>query len=101
MLAVLSQSDLSDQVISYAGDLIGLLAGASAYEDSLFAQTGVGFDEFLRYIRDFRGYLESLPTDRFPNLVALAGPLTRVNPDEDERFEFMLNVLVDGLAAQP
>ena len=101
MLAILRESDLSDQVIAYAGDLIGLLAGASAYEDSLFAQTGVGFDEFLRYIRDFRAYLESLPADRFPNLVALAGPLTRVNPDEDERFEFMLNVLVDGLAAQP
>ncbi len=30
----------------------------------------------------------------------LAGPLTRVSPDEDERFEFMLNVIVDGLAAQ-
>jgi len=101
MLAVLRRSELSDQVIAYAGDLIGLLAGASAYEDSLFAQTGVGFDEFLRYIHEFRTYLESLPADRFPNLVALAGPLTRTNPDEDERFEFMLNVLVDGLAAQP
>lgn len=100
MLAVLRKSDLSDQVIAYAGDLIGLLVGASAYEESLFAQTGVGFDEFLSYIRDFRTYLELLPSDRFPNLVALAGPLTHVNPDEDERFEFMLNVIVDGLAAQ-
>jgi len=100
MLAVLRKSELSDQVIAYAGDLIGLIVGASAYEESLFAQTGVGFDEFLRYIRDFRSYLESLPSDRFPNLVALAGALTHVNPDQDERFEFMLNVIVDGLAAQ-
>jgi AcrR family transcriptional regulator len=100
MLTVLRTSDLPDQVIAYAGDLIGLIIGASAYEESLFAQTGVGFDEFVRYIRDFRAYLESLPLDRFPNLVALAGPLTRMNPDENERFEFMLNVIVDGLAAQ-
>jgi hypothetical protein len=33
-------------------------------------------------------------------VVELAGPLRRITPDEDERFEFMLNVLVDGLAAQ-
>jgi AcrR family transcriptional regulator len=100
VFAVLRKSNLPDQVVAYAGDLIGLIVGASAYEESLFAQTGVGFDEFLRYIQEFRAYLESLPTDRFPNLVGLAGPLTRVNPDEDERFEFMLNVIVDGLAAQ-
>jgi AcrR family transcriptional regulator len=100
MLAVLRTSELPEQVVAYAGDLIGLIVGASAYEESLFAQEGVGFDEFLRFVREFREYLEALPHDRFPNLVELAGPLTRVAPDEDERFEFMLNVLVDGLAAQ-
>ena len=100
MLAVLRHSDLPDQVVAYAGDLIGLLVGAAAFEDSLFRESGVGFDEMLRFVGEFRRYLESLPADRFPNLVELAGPLTRVSPDEDERFEFMLNVIVDGLAAQ-
>jgi AcrR family transcriptional regulator len=100
MLAILRTADLPDQVVAYAADLIGLIVGASAYEDSLFAQEGVGLDEFLRYIRELRVYLGSLPPDRFPNVVELAGPLTRITPDEDERFEFMLNVLVDGLAAQ-
>lgn len=100
MLAILRASDLQVQVVAYAGDLIGLVVGAAAYEESLFAQEGAGFDEFLRYVREFRGYLEALPPDRFPNLVELAGPLTRVAPDEDERFEFMLNVVVDGIAAQ-
>ena len=100
MLAVLRHSDLPDQVVAYAGDLIGLLVGAAAFEDSLFRESGVGFDEMLRFVGEFRRYLESLPADRFPNLVELAGPLTRVSPDQDERFEFMLKVIVDGLAAQ-
>jgi AcrR family transcriptional regulator len=100
MLAVLRRSDLPDQVVAYAADLIGLLVGATAFEDSLFRESGVGFDEMLRFVGEFRGYLESLPPSRFPNLVELAGPLTRVSPDEDERFEFMLNVIVDGLCAQ-
>ena len=100
MLAVLRRSELPDQVVAYAGDLIGLLVGAAAFEDSLFKENGVGFDEMLRFVGEFRRYLESLPSDRFPNLVELAGPLTRVSPDENERFEFMLNVIVDGLAAQ-
>jgi AcrR family transcriptional regulator len=100
MLAILRRSDLPDQVVAYAGDLIGLVVGAAAFEDSLFRESGVGFDEMLRFVGEFRRYLESLPEDRFPNLVELAGPLTRVSPDGDDRFEFMLNVLVDGLAAQ-
>ncbi len=100
LLAVLRRSELPDQVVAYAGDLIGLLVGAAAFEDSLFKENGVGFDEMLRFVGEFRRYLESLPPDRFPNLVELAGPLTRVSPDENERFEFMLNVIVDGLAAQ-
>jgi hypothetical protein len=39
-----------------------------------------------------------LPPDRFPNVVALAIPLTS-GAENDERFEFGLEVLVRGLAA--
>ena len=80
---------------------VGVPAGrCRGLEDSLFRESGVGFDEMLRFVGEFRRYLESLPADRFPNLVELAGPLTRISPDQDERFEFMLKVIVDGLAAQ-
>ncbi|HWE82555.1 MAG TPA: TetR/AcrR family transcriptional regulator [Gaiellaceae bacterium] len=99
-LGILERSGLSDQVVAYAADLIGLVVGAASYEDSLHAQSGIGFEEFMRYIAEFRRYLESLPPERFPRIVELAGPLTRISPDEDERFEFMLDVIVDGLAAQ-
>jgi AcrR family transcriptional regulator len=100
MLAILRRSELPDQVVAYAGDLVGLLVGAAAYEESLHAQSGLELTDFARYVEELRGYFESLPRERFPNLVELAGPLTRFVPDEDERFEFMLNVLVAGLAAQ-
>src|SRR5579871_753383 len=40
VLAVLRRSNLPDQVIAYAADLIGLVVGAAAYEESLFAETG-------------------------------------------------------------
>ncbi len=97
LLAVLRRSNLSDQVIAYAGDLIGLVIGAASYEESLFAESGLDFEEFMRYIEEFRAYLGSLPPDRFPLLVELAGPLTHVDPGQDARFEFMLDVIVRGL----
>jgi hypothetical protein len=51
------------------------------------------------FVSDMRNYFASLPTDRFPNIVALAGALTEGSGDE--RFEFGLEVLVRGLAAMP
>jgi AcrR family transcriptional regulator len=97
LLAVLRRSKLSDQVIAYAGDLIGLLIGAASYEESLFAETGLDYEELHQYIAEFRSYLSSLPADRFPLLVELAEPLTHVDPGQDSRFEFMLDVIVRGL----
>ena len=44
-----------------------------------------------------RGYLETLPVDRFPNLVSMVGPL--LTGDGTERFEFGLDILIRGLAA--
>jgi hypothetical protein len=53
----------------------------------------------VRYVQDLRAYFSSLPADRFPNFVALAGPLT-AGGIGDERFEFGLDVIVAGLAAK-
>lgn len=41
-------------------------------------------------------YLASLPPGQFPNLTALAGHFSSVDPDE--RFELLLDIFVDGLA---
>ena len=45
-----------------------------------------------------RDYLASLPNDRFPHLVELADHLTTA--DADQRFELLLDLFIDGLAAR-
>ena len=41
-------------------------------------------------------YLASLPSDRFPHLVAVAAHIAQDNADE--HFELLLDLFVDGLA---
>jgi hypothetical protein len=43
-------------------------------------------------------YFASLPVDRFPNLAAVAGEFAKT--DWDERFELVISIFIDGLAAQ-
>ena len=43
-----------------------------------------------------RDYLATLPADRFPHLVAVAGHFA--DADADQRFELLLDIFVDGLA---
>jgi hypothetical protein len=45
----------------------------------------------------FLSYMQSLPSERFPNVVANLEHLTSGDPDE--RFEFGLDLLVRGLAS--
>jgi AcrR family transcriptional regulator len=97
MIGVMRAGRLPDDVVAYAVDLVALYATATAYEESIYANVAAGPDDFHRYIDEMRAYFSALPPDRFPNLVALAGPLT-AGTDGDERFEFGLDVLVRGLA---
>ena len=69
---------------------------AVCYEDSLYGSE-TSPEDIAEYVAKMREYFASLPRDRFPNLAALAGPLTA--GAGDERFEFGLDVLVRGLAA--
>jgi AcrR family transcriptional regulator len=97
MIGLLRAGELPDQVIAYACDLLPLYVMAIAYEESLYGGEENTPEQVAAYITDMRRYFESLPAQRFPNLVSLAGPLT--SGDGDERFEFGLEVLVRGLAA--
>jgi AcrR family transcriptional regulator len=97
ILAVLRSTGLPDQVVAYAADLLALYATAVAVEDSSYAARFTP-EEVGQYFGEVAAYMHSLPADRFPNMAALAGPLT--SGDADERFEFGLDMLVAGLAAQ-
>ena len=62
---------------------------------------GAGGDEVAyleRFLDGLRSYFASLPADRFPLTMALAGPLT-AGAAGDERFEFGISVITAGLAS--
>jgi AcrR family transcriptional regulator len=87
---------IPDQVIAYAGDLMGLYVGAYAFEESLGLASPTGEDlPPEEIIKMFRGYVESLPEDRFPNTRAAAAVLFSGNADE--RFEFGMDLIIRGL----
>ncbi|MDQ2894929.1 MAG: TetR/AcrR family transcriptional regulator [Actinomycetota bacterium] len=97
MIGVLRAGGLPDRVIAFACDLLPLYAMAIAYEESLYSFEGATEADFDAFVGSMRSYFQNLPGDRFPHLVALAGLLTE--GDNNERFEFGLEVLVRGLAA--
>ena len=47
---------------------------------------------------DVSQYFASLPGDRFPNLVAVAGEFAKT--DFDERFELLSGIFIDGLTGR-
>ena len=98
-LSLLRAGGLSDRVAALAGDMIYLYIGAFSFEECLGLAVPNPEDASPRdFIRQLREYFASLPADRFPNLSELAGELTSGGPDE--RFEFGLDVLLDGLVAR-
>lgn len=100
LVAALKAGGLSDQVVAFGIDLLALYATATAFEESLYIKDGLSPEDFERWKNEMRDYMASLPTDRFPLLVALADPLTAGSVEGDERFSFGLDVILAGLAAQ-
>jgi hypothetical protein len=98
-IGLLRAAGVPDRACAYAGDLFGLYVGAYGTEESMGLQSPTGEelppDTVINMARD---YFRSLPGDRFPNVTALADELMRADPDD--RFEFGLDVLIRGLAAQ-
>jgi AcrR family transcriptional regulator len=98
LIGLLRAAGLADQVIAFAADLLPLYVTAICYEESLM-RSETSPEDVAQFVTELRNYFASLPATRFPNVVALAGPLTAGDPNGDERFEFGLEVLVRGLAA--
>ena len=104
-LALLRSAGIPDHVAALTGDLLALYVGAFAFEDVLFnsppAHEDAASAEFHgpeQFFVMVHQYLATLPPDRFPHTTALVGELT--SADRDQRFEFGLDVLLAGLAAQ-
>ncbi|MEU7904017.1 TetR/AcrR family transcriptional regulator [Actinoplanes sp. NPDC049118] len=100
MLTIMLAGGVPPQVAAWSLDRLFLYIVADAYENSLHMQnlregqdTREYFEGFVTQLADFYG---DLPADRFPNIRAHAKTLT--SGSGDERFEFGLDMLVDGLA---
>ena len=100
MLAIMLAGGVPPQIAAWSLDRIFLYIVSDAYEGSLhMAQVEDGrsereyFDDFTRQLTE---YYENLPADRFPNIRTYARVLT--SGDGDERFEFCLDMIIDGLA---
>lgn len=90
---------LPDHITAYAGDLLGSYVGVTAIECNMYPQPAIdGHEPDLHaFTTQVREYLKSLPPERFPNVVALAGPLT--DAGSTLRFELGLDIIVRGLAS--
>jgi AcrR family transcriptional regulator len=96
MLAILRSGGVPDRVAGLAMDYTALVINARAYEEGLFPPDFTP-EQIQQYYNEVTDYFSALPADRFPNLVAMVGPLTE--PDGDERLEFTLDAVVQGIAA--
>jgi len=97
MLTLLRAGGLSDQVVAWAGDLLGLFIPATALEETFFRAAGHNEETMAEFTRQYGDYLRSLPATEFPTTVALASHMT--TGAGSERFDFKLDVLLAGLIA--
>jgi AcrR family transcriptional regulator len=102
-LAVMRGGGVPDRVAGLTADLLALYVGAFAYEDSTGFESPMG-EEVMRdgvmheqMAAMMRGYLESLPRARFPNVLATIDQV--MTPGREARFEFGLDVIIRGLAS--
>lgn len=96
LFTLLKPIGIPDQVIGYLGDFFGLYVGAYAFEESLGISSPTGEDLPPEQILEMlRGYILSLPEDRFPHTRAAADLLFVGGPDE--RYEFGIDLMLRGL----
>ena len=98
ILGILKAGNLPDQAAAWAVDLIPLYVTAIAFEESVQGADGWTEADVEGFVAGLRNFFASLPADRYPLTIALAGPLTS-GATTDARFEFGLTVIVAGLAA--
>lgn len=96
LLSLLMAGGIHEQAAAWATDLLALVVTATAVEGEIYASRAEGATE-EEFIAQLRAMFASLPADRYPHVSALAGPLT--TGSGDVRFDFALEVIVDGLLA--
>jgi TetR/AcrR family transcriptional regulator, tetracycline repressor protein len=99
LLAIFRAGGLPDRASAYFSALLPLYVSAFLLEEASGLGSPDGDDASPEEVlREIRGYFASLPAGRFPNLSALANEVTGGDPED--RFEFGLGLLLDGLERQ-
>jgi AcrR family transcriptional regulator len=88
-LELLRGAGIPDIAAAYFGDIFGRYLDASVLE--VTARGGPPIEQI-------GSYFASLPAEQFPNIAALTG--TMFAADDDERFQFGLDLLIRGLEAK-
>ena len=97
LLAILRAAGFADQMAAWAVDRLQIYIDADVYEGALYAakiKQGLEVQEYLISIRD---YFRRLPADRFPIIASIAETIVA---DSDQRFEFGVELFLDGLQAR-
>lgn len=92
LIGLLRGAGLPDRVVAYAGDLGALVVGAYVFEESV--EEANADPETYAMVAD---YMLNLPPDLFPHITSMGTAL--FEGGADERFEFLIDVFVAGLAA--
>jgi AcrR family transcriptional regulator len=90
MLGVLRSAGIPDREAAWFPDLAALISAAQAIEDDMPSP------EEKAMMTAMGDYLAGLPPERFPNITGVLPDL--VSGGADERFEFVVELLVRGLA---
>ncbi len=97
-LAALSDAGLDDEQAAHAAHLLFGYVTSFCYQETVTpAPTPSG--ERADALRRVGDYLHALPAERYPHLVHCAWALAR--PGLDQRFDFGLDKILDGLAPRP
>jgi hypothetical protein len=99
LVATLRVGGLSDYAIAIGFDQLVLYICAYAFEENVFAHSGMEPAALTEYYREVHAFFEALPSAQFPVLASIADIMA--GPDSDERFAFAIETMLNGLASFP
>jgi hypothetical protein len=99
LLALLRAGRVPDQYSAWALDVLSLVVASVAVEEDMWRQRARDTAEMSEeaVVAQVRAAFERLPAEHFPLVTSMAEVLT--TGGGDERFEFAVTLLVEGLKA--
>jgi AcrR family transcriptional regulator len=96
LIALLRAGDVDDRSIAWFVDIVFLFVNATAYETSIYVESGVDQENLDE---DLRTAFARLDPNSYPNFLGMLPLLT--SGSGDERFKFGLGLLIEGLLHAP